>query len=237
MIRSTRASGREEGSSADPGVGSERAKPRHRGSGDRVPCGGAGTVGRALGPMQLPGTKGRLSGPIRSPGSGVRVLGFRLLTWLGVSGGSGSIRLPGSVGRAVPARQGAPDLPVGSGDAGMSSGGGMSPMRWGGGQPAVGAAGELPAALMHGSVMGSAQQGQVGQVGGAAMEPVAHVVGFAPGQGPLAVGEDTAAVADGQGGALGGLDDPGGPSDLQGLGGGAAQGRGQQGRGGLEPGC
>ena len=96
----------------------------------------------------------------------------------------------------------------------MSPGGGMSPMRWGGGEAAVGAAGQLPAALMDGAVVGSAQQGQIGQVGGAAMEPVAQVVGVAPGQGPLAVGEDTAAVADGQGGALGGVDDPGGPPDL-----------------------
>ena len=55
-------------------------------------------------------------------------------------------------------------------------------------------------------------------------------------QGSGAVGEDTAAVAHGQGGALGGLDDPGGPSDLQWLGGGAAQGRGQQGHGGSESG-
>ncbi len=84
--------------------------------------------------------------------------------------------------------------------------------------------------------MGSAQQGQVGQVGGAAMEPVAQVVGVAPGQGAGAVGEDTAAVPHGQGGALGGLDDPGGPSDLQGLGGGATQGRRKQPRRGSEPG-
>ena len=48
------------------------------------------------------------------------------------------------------------------------------------------------------------------------MEPVADVVGFAPAQGSLAVGEDTAAVADGQGGALGGVDDPGGPPHFQG---------------------
>ena len=75
-------------------------------------------------------------------------------------------------------------------------------------------------------MVGPAEQGQVGQVGGAAMQPVAQVVGVAPGQGPLAVGEDTAAVADRQGGALGGLDDPGGPADLQRLGGGARPGSG-----------
>ena len=96
----------------------------------------------------------------------------------------------------------------------MSPGGGMSPMRWGGGPAAIRVAGQLPAALMDRPMMGSAQQGQIGQVGGAAMQPMPQMVGVAPGQGPLAVGEDTAAVPDGQGGALGGLDDSGGPSDL-----------------------
>ena len=96
----------------------------------------------------------------------------------------------------------------------MSPGAGMSPMRRGGGQAAIGAADELPAALMDGAVVGSAEQGQIGEVGGAAVEPVAQVVGVAPGQGSGAVGEDTAAVADGQGGALGGVDDSGGPPDL-----------------------
>ncbi len=70
-------------------------------------------------------------------------------------------------------------------------------MRWDGGQPAVGLALEPPAALMDGAMVGAAEQGQVGQVGGAAMEPVVQVVGFAPGLGALAVGEDTAAVAHG----------------------------------------
>ena len=107
-------------------------------------------------------------------------------------------------------------------------------MRRGGGQPAVRAAGEPPAALVDGSVVGSAQQGQVGQVGGAAMDPVAQVVGLAPGQGAGTVGEDAAAVADGQGGALGGLDDPGGPADLQRLGRGPAQGRREERHRGLE---
>jgi hypothetical protein len=55
------------------------------------------------------------------------------------------------------------------------------------------------------------------KVGGAAVQPVTQVVGLAPGQGSLAAGEDTAAVTHGQGGTLGGLDDPGGPADLQGL--------------------
>ena len=118
----------------------------------------------------------------------------------------------------------------------MSPVGGMSPMRWRGEQPAIWLSGQPPAALVHGSVVGPAQQGQVGQVGGAAVDPVAQMVGLAPGQRAGTVGEDAAAVADGQGGALGGLDDPGGPADLQRLGRGAPQGRGQQGGGGLEPG-
>jgi hypothetical protein len=52
----------------------------------------------------------------------------------------------------------------------------------------------------------------------------------------LAAGEHPAAVAHGQGGALGGLDDPAAAADLQGLAGGAAQDRGEQGHGRLEPG-
>ena len=95
-------------------------------------------------------------------------------------------------------------------------------MRWGGDQPAVGTSLQPPAALMDGAVVGSAQQGQIDQVGGATMEPVAQMMGFTPGQGAGAVREDTTAVAHRQGGALGGLDDPGGPADLQRLGGGAA---------------
>ena len=117
----------------------------------------------------------------------------------------------------------------------MSSGGGMPPVRWGGGEATVGAAGQPPATFVDGPVMDSAQQGQVGQVGGAAVEPVAQVVGFAPGQGAVTVGEDTAAVADGQGAALGGLDDPAGPADLQRLGGGTPEGRRQQSHRGPQP--
>ena len=104
----------------------------------------------------------------------------------------------------------------------MSPGAGMSPMRWGGDQPAIGTALQPPAALMHGPVMRPAEQSQIRQVGGAAMEPVAQMMGLTPGQGAGAVGEDTAAVADGQGAALGGLDDSGGAADLQRLGRGAA---------------
>jgi hypothetical protein len=84
-------------------------------------------------------------------------------------------------------------------------------------------------------VVGPAQQGQIRQVGGAAMQPMLQVVGFAPGQRAITAGEHTAAVADGQGGALGGLDDPGGPAHLQGLAGRPAQDRGQQGGRGPQP--
>ena len=79
-------------------------------------------------------------------------------------------------------------------------------------------------------MVGPADQGQVGQVGGATMEPVAQMMGFAPGRGPLTAGHRTAAVAHDQGGPLGGGHDPGGAADLQRLGGAATQGRGQQGR-------
>ena len=76
--------------------------------------------------------------------------------------------------------------------------------------------------------MGPADQGQVGQVGGAAMEPVAQMVGFAPGRGPVTAGDRAAAVAHDQGGPLGGGDDPAGAADLQRLGGAAAKGGGSR---------
>ena len=128
-------------------------------------------------------------------------------------------------------------FPFGSGGGGMSPGAGMSQIRWDGGPPAIRAADQLPAPLMDRPVMGPAQQGQIGQVGGAAMQPMPHMVGVAPGQGSGAVGEHTAAVTHRQGGALGGLDHSGGPADLQRLGRGATQDRGQVGDGGprLEP--
>src|SRR5215216_4006802 len=107
------------------------------------------------------------------------------------------MRSPGAVGGSA----------AGSGDGAMSLVGAVSvlSMRWMGGQATVGAAGQPPAALVDRPMMGPAQQGQVGQVGGAAVEPVDQVVALAPGQRAVAVGEDTAAVADGQGGALGGV--------------------------------
>ena len=68
------------------------------------------------------------------------------------------------------------------------------------------------------------------------MEPVAQMVGLTPGRGPLAAGHRTAAVADDQGGPLGGGDDPAGAADLQRLGRGAAKGRGEPGRRHPQPG-
>jgi hypothetical protein len=84
-------------------------------------------------------------------------------------------------------------------------------------------------------MMGPAEQGQVGQIGGATIEPVHQMMGFAPGQGAVTVGEDTAAVPHGQGNPLGGLDDPAGPPHIQRLAGRSAQHRGQQGRGQPQP--
>jgi hypothetical protein len=83
-------------------------------------------------------------------------------------------------------------------------------MRWAGGQPPIGFSDQLPAALMDGPMMGPAQQDQIRQVGGAPVQPVPHMMALAPGQGPVTVREDAAAVADGQGEALAGGDDPGG---------------------------
>ena len=77
-------------------------------------------------------------------------------------------------------------------------------------------------------MMGPAEQGQVGQVGGATLQPGDQVVALAPGQGPVTVGDDTAAVADGQGAGLGGGADPAGPAHLQRLAGRAAQDRGSR---------
>jgi hypothetical protein len=108
-------------------------------------------------------------------------------------------------------------------------------MAWGGGEPPVGAADQPPAALVHGPVMGPAEQGQVREIRGAAVGPVPQMMGVAPGQGPITTREDTSPVPDRQGAALGRLDDPGNPADLQGLAGGAAQGRGKLGGRGPQP--
>jgi len=93
---------------------------------------------------------------------------------------------------------------------------------WGGGEAPIGVAGQPPAALTDRPVMGPAEEDEVGQVGGAAVQPVAQMMGLTPARRPVAVGEGAAAVAHGQGGALGGLDDPAGPPHLQRLGRGTA---------------
>jgi hypothetical protein len=85
-------------------------------------------------------------------------------------------------------------------------------------------------------MVGPAQQRQVGQVGGAAVQPVDQMVGLAPGRGSVAAGEHPAAVADQEGGALGGGHHPAGPADLQRLGRGATQCRGEQPRRHPQPG-
>src|SRR5215218_6497659 len=120
-----------------------------------------------------------------------------------------------------------PPLPMGSGGRGRVLSVRMLSVGWGGGQPPVGLVLELPAALMDRPMMGSAHQDQVVQVGRAAIQPVDQMMGLTPGKGTITAGEDTAAVAHGQGGPLGGLDDPGGPADVQGLAGGPTQDRGQ----------
>ena len=99
---------------------------------------------------------------------------------------------------------------------------------WAGGEAAVRVAGQPPAALMDRAMVGPAHQGQVLEVGGAAMEPVDQMVGLAPGRGPVAAGHRAAAVADHQGGPLGGRDDPAGPADLQRLGAATPKGRGSR---------
>jgi len=62
------------------------------------------------------------------------------------------------------------------------------------------------------------------------------MMSLAPGQRPGAAGEHTAPVANGQGGALGDLDDPAGPAHLQRLGGRTPEDRGQQGHRRPQPG-
>jgi hypothetical protein len=115
------------------------------------------------------------------------------------------------------------------------SGGLVSSMWWGGGELSVGAADEPPAAVMDGPMMGPADQGQVVQVGGATLQPMPDVMGFTPGQRPATAGEDTTTVADGQGLALGGGDDSGGPAEVQGSAGSPTQDRRQGGQDRRQP--
>jgi len=136
----------------------------------------------------------------------VRARCSRRAPWSGV-GSFGAMR--------VPAQWAAVDQRplMGSGGAGMSRVGPLGSLGRGGGKAAIGAVDQPPAALVHGPMMSPAHQGQIGQAGGAAIQPVDQMVGLAPGQGTGTAGEDAAAVADGQGGALGGLDGPAAPPD------------------------
>ena len=149
-----------------------------------------------------------------------RVPPVRLARW---SGRLGSRHAPGTVARDAPW------------DGVPSGGTPVSSVWWGGAEPAVGAAGQLPAALMDGPVVASAEEGEIRQVGGAAVDPMVEMMGVAPGQRPITAREHTTPVTHGQGGPLGWLDDPGGPPHLQGLAGRATQGRGQQGHGRPQP--
>jgi hypothetical protein len=55
-----------------------------------------------------------------------------------------------------------------------------SPIRWGGGEPPIRRAGQLPAGFVDGPMMGPTEQGQVGEVGGAAVQPADQMMPFAP---------------------------------------------------------
>jgi hypothetical protein len=93
---------------------------------------------------------------------------------------------------------------------------------------------QLPAALVHRMMMATAQQQQVAQVGGAAVEPVAQVMGVAPGHRPVTPWEPAATVAHRQGGALGGGDHAAGTSYVQRLRPGTTKRRWQQAHGGAQ---
>jgi hypothetical protein len=71
----------------------------------------------------------------------------------------------------------------------------MSSVGWVGGQAAIGRTGQPPAALVDRPMMGPAHQGQVVQVGGAAIGPVDQMMALTPGKGPITVGEHTATTA------------------------------------------
>ena len=151
-----------------------------------------GGLARAVGPMHSPGAVGGAVGSVRVAGTVGRGPGLR-------AAGQGADwprhptrpraqlirRRPSVMAEFVSgtSHPGAVDGAAGSGRVRRRRGLLGSSMRWGGGQPAIGVAGQPPAALMDRPVMGPAHQRQVGQVGGAAMEPVDQMVGLAPGRG------------------------------------------------------
>ncbi len=190
-----------------PGVGPHAVAWRG-GPGIVRPCGATGHGGPgSFGPMPSPGT------PIGMVPPGAH--------------GPGTVEGSGR----------SPACSAGSGGAGVSPVRVWSgwPLGWDGGQALIRATNEPPAALMDRPMMGPAHQGQIGQIGGAAIQPVDQMMGLAPGQGALAVREDAAAVADSQSGPLGRADDPGGPAQVQRLAVRPAQDRRQQGGRGAEP--
>ena len=67
-------------------------------------------------------------------------------------------------------------------------------------------------------MVAATEQGEVVEVGGSAAGPVVQVVGVGPRGGPVAAGEDAAAVAVCQGAALGGGDDAAAPAEVEDLG-------------------
>ena len=79
----------------------------------------------------------------------------------------------------------------------------------------VGSDGEVVAAGVDGAVVVSAQEGEVGHVGGALVAPPLHVVGVSPGGGAVTAGEAAVAVADGEGAALGPVDQARGSSAVE----------------------
>src|SRR5829696_4757501 len=108
-------------------------------------------------------------------------------------------------------------------------------MRWGGGEAPIRPSDQPPTALMDSPMMSPADQGQVVQIRRATIQPVPDMMALTPGQGAAAAWEDTAAVPHGQGLPLGGSDHSGGPADVQGSAGGAAQDRGELGQHRLQP--
>jgi hypothetical protein len=170
--------------------------------------------------------------PGRQVSGGSRAPCAHLARWWVASTVGRGVRVPAVAGHgrsawALDARR----PPLAQGALGRSGRPAVSSMRWSGAEPPIGAADQAPATLMDGPMVGPAQQGQVREVGRATIDPVLQMMRVTPGQGPLTAREDTAAVADGQGGPLGGVDDPGGPADVQGLTGRPAQHRRQQGHG------
>ena len=216
--------------------------------------------GRALGPMQLPARRAGLSGPFtylarwgRAPGLRmpygyqarwvglfglhavawlevrVRALGPRLARWPGAQGLSGSrarwTACSGARGCPRPAGRVRRRWDVAGGVGGGV--GWRSADRQPGGPVA-----SRPRARPGGG-LGTTRPDWPGRWGRHGASAADDALRTRPGDG--AVGEDTAAVTDGQCAALGVLDNPGGPTDLQRLGRGPTQHRREERHRGLQP--